>query len=395
MHFNTLLKKFKYELIIFTLIIVPAVPAFYSGPSKYYIAYLFDYKIGYTSRVLIGSFVDLLTTGKITGNWLRGFITIFYIIAFLTVAVLLGKLMRNVTGDMKNIVIFMIVFFLLAKYAMWVWYIYFGIFDLFWFLFALLAIISVNNRFAKWLIPLLCVLGLATHYTFAFIYMPLILALVLYDLFISSFAKSSIALTVVTVLTMGCSSVYFFIFSSMTIKLQNDALVDYIFSKSNLQFDDFYIPIIKLYFGSGTNNLKEQLKIIINAIVTGFQLKAFLLIVISVLPLIICFFYIWIKAYKLSSSISEKFFMLFCTLLPLASLPAFLFSSDIYRFLAQVIITQFCLVFFLVFKKNAAIILSLKNLANFFRKHPELLFILIVLSLSYSYKIPGWVGIIV
>lgn len=155
MQLSNSIKKYRYELIIFVVLLAQAMPAFIKGPSNYYIAYLFDYKIGYVSRVLIGSFINLITN-NLTVTWLRTFITISYISVFVLVALLLGTLIRNAGEDVRKALIFMVTYFLIAKYAMWVWFIYFGIFDVFWFLFALLSIIFINNRYTMWFVPLLC-----------------------------------------------------------------------------------------------------------------------------------------------------------------------------------------------------------------------------------------------
>lgn len=385
--------KYKYELTIFLLIMLPAIPAFYTGPSRYYLGYLFDYKIGLTSRLLIGSIVDLLAKGKISESWLRGFITITYLVVFIIVTFLLGKLLRSVNADIKTVAIFMVVFILLAKYGMWVWPIYFGIFDIFWFLFTLLAIVFLENRYLKWLIPIFCVLGLATHYTFAFIYMPLFAALIYHNMLESKFSKSSIMLTVANFLTMGFASVYFFIFSNRTIRLNGDALIHYVHSKIDFQLDDFYDTIIGSYFNSQPGSLAREMKMFLTGYARSFELKPFLLILISVVPLIVCLMYIWTMAIKQSKNMNERLFSIFCFVLPLASLPAFIFSTDIYRLSSQFFISQFCLIFYLLYSKNQAIISSLKSLESLFKRHPELLFILVVLSLSYSYNIPGWPGL--
>lgn len=382
-------QKYKYEFLIFLVLLVQSIPALFRGPSEYYIAYLFDYKIGYVSRVLIGSLINLLTN-NLTVAWLRTFITTVYILVFMLVALLLGKLIRHTNADKRRFLIFTIAYFLIAKYAMWVWFIYFGIFDIFWFSFAILAIIAVNNRYAKWFIPILCFLGLATHYAFAFIFMPTIAVVLLFDLIEKKYAKQNLILTVVSCATMAVTSVYFFIFANRTIKLQGDALVEYVYSKLDYRFSDFFKTYLVFYFDPKAQSLIETLKDLW-AYVSANDLKYYLQIFypsVPVLVLLICF---WVKVVKLSTAKNEKRLYLFiCTALPFAAMPAFLFSNDLYRLLSQFILSQFCLIFYLVYKKNNAVLSALQSIGMFLKRYPELIFILVGLSLSYSYKVPGY-----
>lgn len=381
--------KYKYEFLIFIVIFVQSIPALYRGPSDYYIAYLFDYKIGYVSRVLIGSFINLITN-NLTVDWLRTFITTSYILVFLLVAFLLGDLIRNVDADRRMVLIFTVAYFLVAKYAMWVWFIYFGIFDIFWFLFAMLAVIAVNNRYAKWFIPILCFLGLATHYAFAFIFMPTIAVILLFDLIEKKFAKQNLILTAVSFATMTITSVYFFVFANRTIKLQGDALVDYVYSKLDYRFTDFYKTYLVFYFNPKAQSLVETLKDLW-AYVSANDLKYYLQIFYPSIPVLVLLIIVWLKSYKFTSTKSEKRFYLFvCIVLPLAALPAFLFSNDLYRLLSQYILSQFCLIFYMIYKKNNAVLSALQSIGIFLKKYPELTIVLVALSLSYSYKIPGY-----
>lgn len=387
MHLTSSFKKYRYELIIFFVLLAQAIPAFYKDPSDYYIAYLFDYKIGYVSRTLIGSFIDLLTN-NLTVAWLRTFITTAYVLAFMLVALLLGYLIRNADKDIKRVLIFTVAFFVVAKYAMWVWFIYFGIFDVFWFLFAMLAIVAINNRYAMWFIPLLCFLGLATHYAFAFIFMPSIAAIILYRLIENKYEKRDIALTVISFATMAFSSVYFFIFANRTIKLQGDELVNHVFSKLDFEFTDFFKTYLVFYFNPEALSLTETLKDLWAA-VSSKGLEYYWLVFWQSIPVLVLLICVWALAIKACSIKSEKFFLLICTALPLAALPAFVFSNDLYRLLSQFIISQFCVIFYLIYKKNESVLIALRSIGIFFKKYPELLFILVALSLSYSYDFPG------
>lgn len=388
MQLSNSIKKYRYELIIFLVLLAQAMPAFVKGPSNYYIAYLFDYKIGYVSRVLIGSFVNLLTN-NLTVVWLRTFITTAYVLAFVLVALLLGTLIRNAGEDVRKALIFMVTYFLIAKYAMWVWFIYFGIFDVFWFLFALLSIIFINNRYTMWFVPLLCFFGMATHYAFAFISMPTIAVILLYDLIENKYAKRNLILTIVSFATMAMTSVYFFIFANRTINLQGNELVDYVYSKLDYPFTDFFKTYIALYFDPEAQSLINTLKDLW-AYVSAAGLKYYLLIFWPAIPVLLFLAFMWFKTIKASENKSEKLFFLLCIALPLAALPAFVFSNDLYRLLSQFIISQFCLIFYLIYKENKAAIISLTSISRFLIKYPELLFVLIALSLSYSYKIPGY-----
>lgn len=389
MKFQKMLLKFKYELLIFALLLMQAgLRIHWAHPVRtdFLTLFLLDYKVGYSSRLLIGSLVNVFAHSVITEKWLFGFILVSYSITYFILALLLGKLIRSADENLKNIIIFLVAVFIFTSFSIRVFIQYIGLLDIYWFLLSLIAVVCMRNRITKWLIPLICVTGLAVHYGFAMTFLPFIFGLLLYEIYSSGGKKSSVALTAVSFLTMIGSTVFFAVFANRFMKLDKAGTYAYLSGKANF-------PVWKLYYegylfysdastGKSYKNIGDVLKFLIQTAFTDIRTNNYIISFLFVLPLLILLFFVWKNAAKTSSKKSEKVFMYFCMALPLPSLPSFIISTDMERFLGEIIIVQFCMIFYLIFNKNEAIITSLKKAEGFFKSNPMLLILLLIFSIS-------------
>ncbi|MEI6579603.1 MAG: hypothetical protein WCN92_09105 [Eubacteriales bacterium] len=393
MKFMVLLSKIKYEIAIFAVLLVQmAIRINWANPieTNYLSFYLLDYKVGFVSRAFIGSIVALLTK-QATVKWLTGFIILSFVFVYFILTLILGKLIRGTTGDTKNIVVFLVAVFLFASFSIRIFVQSIGMLDIYWFLFALLIMICLKNKFSKWFIPLLCLFGLATHYSFAFSFLPFTIVLIFYEAYKAKSKISSIFLAAISFFVSVCATVYFVFFSNSQIKLTSDGLYSYLSKKADFHvwryFFDGYLFYTDLYSGKKVEGFSGFLEVLKTTAFESMRFSNFFTSLCLTLPLIVLFFCIWKRAYRLSQKKGEKFIILLCIMLPLPVLPSFILSTDLPRFLGEILIVQFLMLFYMLIDKNETIIAILKRTEGFFKKYPVMLILIFVLSLSaYYYK---------
>lgn len=383
--------RIKYELVFFFILVLRMVVITnWSNPipQSFLSFYLPDFKVGFISRALIGTLVELLSF-KITEKSLTIFIVLSYIFTYFLLAVFLAKVLRTIDIEMKNITMFIIVLFLSAPISIEQMVRDIGLQDVYWFLFALLALLCAGNRVAKWLLPFLCFCGLATNYGFIFAYLPLFAVLVLYDLYSNKFSKGSVIYGAVSFIVMIGFSVYFVVFANGTVKMSMDTFSDYITSKVDFTvWVDYFKVYIYNYHtieNQFYNSFFDRIYKIFEYTMSGEGLSYFVLDVLPMFPLLFTFIFIWKTAGKESSKKVEKVFMFICALLPLAFVPAYISSEDNRRFTAHTVIVQFCILLYLILRKNEAVISSLKKAKSFFKKYPEL-FVFVFFISSYLFN---------
>jgi hypothetical protein len=116
----TFTHRFKYELGILALLLVQALlnlKRIMGMDSNFLVYYLSDFSMAKTSRMLVGTFVNLLTDHP-TERWINNFarIVLFAVIVF--VAVLLGRVVKSVDADKRIPLYAMILFFCTGTFTM-------------------------------------------------------------------------------------------------------------------------------------------------------------------------------------------------------------------------------------------------------------------------------------
>lgn len=380
--------KTKYELAVFAVLLAQAALRLdWSSPvdGKFLTFYLLDFKVGFVSRALIGSFVSLLTD-KPTEKWLTGFIFISVILIYIILAFLVGRVICSAEGELKNTVIFLTAVFLLTSFSVRVFLQYIGLPDIYLFLFALLAAACMRNKAAKWFVPLLCFMGLAVHMEFALTFLPLILVLLFYGITEPGKKATSIFAAAAGFLASAASGVYFAFFANSRLKMDSGGVFAYLTSKA-----DF--PVWKRYYeghlfytdtvsGQKFTGLLDSLKIFKETGLESVSAADYATSFIMMLPMLILFLAVWKNAFKAAKTNTEKLVFLMCAALPLPVLPAFIFSTDMPRFLGEIFIVQFIALFYMIFVKNSAVISSLRQAKEFFKKYPLLLILFTVFSLT-------------
>jgi len=370
-------EKLKYELPIFILLIIQLIPQDLDFAKDPYSSILsLDYRIGFAPKLFMGSVLALFTDYR-GHKQVNIFFTVIFILSFILLAWVAGRLIRSAGDDTKQIMIFFVALFLAGPYT--TAFLFPQLFspDRFLVIFTLLALLVLAKPKIKWLLPFILFMALATHQMFAFAYMPAIAILLLYEMNNSKFSKETIVFSAVNFLTMAAASSYFFLFTGLK-NFSLDKLVSYAQTKTDIPIRK---DMIEGYF------LLNPFKFIKYTEASSFTLDSIgdeVRAIIFLIPLIVIFFFIWKNAIKFSENKFEKFIFVLCILVPVARLPLFVMTTEVYRGRIGMILVQFFLLFYFLYKGNSAVTESVKKISEFFKKNVFLtLLVIAYFALTY------------
>jgi hypothetical protein len=354
--------KLKYEFPIFILLTIQLIPQDLDFAKDPYASILsLDYRIGFAPKIFMGSVLALFTDYR-GHKQVNVFFTVIFILSFILLAWVAGRLIRSAGDDTKQIMIFLVALFLAGPYT--TAFLFPQLFspDRFLVIFTLLALLVLSKPKIKWLLPVILFMALATHQMFAFAYMPVIAVLLLYEMNNSNFSKKAVVFSAVNFLTMAFASAYFFLFTGLK-NFSLNQLISYAETKTD-------IPIRKdmiegYFFLNPFKFIKYTKAISFNMDSLNDEIRA----VIFLIPLILIFFFIWKNAMKYSTNKFEKFIFILCFLVPLARIPLFVMTTEVYRGRIGMILVQFFLLFYFLYKGNSAVTESVKKISEFFSKN--------------------------
>lgn len=391
---RTVLQHFQYEALL--LLVMIALSAFiidWRSPvdSITYGFYLADYRLGICSRMLIASLVSLLSGEKVTAGFLAAFTLLSLLTAFFLTAVLLGRVIKAAETDVRPAVIVLALLFCCAGNSVLMYAYINGMLDVYWYIFAALSILCVKSKIMRWFIPLFCLLGIANHYAFVFAFLPLILLLLHHESSIGQPFKGARTLFWLSTALSFAAAVYFVLFANSTITLSQEEFLASIKSRTDLPvWDDYFKGYFFLTDAQGiqVGGVKGLLKALADSAGESFRLQNALRILAGAVPPAILFGIIWRQAYKHSSGKGEKRRFVLCAFLPLCAVPALFISSDFSRWVSGALISQFALVFYLLFSGDAAVRGSLSLLKSKVTANPismaTLLFTCLVVVYRYD-----------
>lgn len=365
-------EQVKYELSVFFVMLALAVPQSMDFSSQAYSTLLaLDYRVGFAPRIFMGSVLSIFTDFR--G---RRAINIFYIVmfllAFLLIAWLAGRLIRSAEPAMKSTMIALIALFLALPYTAAFLYPQTYPPDRFLIYFTLLGLVVFDKPYVRWLLPLLLFAALATHHMFVFAYMPVFAVLLFYILVREGSRFKNLFFCFVNLGLTAMLSVYFYLFSGIK-GISLEQLYDYAQARTDLSVDRSAESIFKGYFflepslvfeyntehGPGVQNILDN------------ELTA----AIFLLPIIAFFVYLWVDALRKSVDRRNKLIFILCLLAPLARVPLFFVNTEVYRGRMAVLLVQFFLLFYFLYDKNTAVKASLEKVAGLLKNNllPSLL----------------------
>ena len=302
------------------------------------------------------------------------FFIIVSLISALLFAFVAGRIIRGVREDVREITVIFILLFLAVPYSLASLSPRSISLDRFLILYTFIAFIFISKKGSKWFVPLLLVIGLATYTGFAFMYMPAIALVLLYETYKEKPSAGGNILCILSFLVMAVFSVYFLLFDGLKSYSTVDDLVALAASKTDLMYTDYFRDIVAaMLLKTPSYYLKDATLPLLGYknFFSEFTSAVFLL------PLYAIFFIIWQKSIKSSKNKFEKFIFILCLLAPIARLPMFILSTTYLRGRISVVVVQFFLVLYFIHNKNQTVTASVKKVGCFFADHSLLLLLLI------------------
>lgn len=348
---GSLFQKIKYELFIFVVLgyeLCRFAPGISEMSSWTTTPYTLSYRFGFGSRFLIGSIIDLFTDYlSVTVLW--AIIFMVYVVLIALVSLVGGRLIRRSDQPLKPFMIAGIVLFLASPAS--VSYLFakgmFGRFETYHLLFVIVAICTVRHNVLKWLIPVLCVLMVAVHQLFVFTYAPLLFVILLYEMIHFKFSRESVALFVVSALALsGAFFVFQFFAGNLNVSSPEEMMAE-IATYSNVPtlrtmlWLEYFAPFSEATTATSIPSLPRLL-----------VYSAGTLLLMS--PLIVCLYSFWNRCRKAATGKYKKVLFTFMLYFPLVFTPAFILTVDWGRYIAPIFISNFALIFYLVYHREPA-----------------------------------------
>ena len=319
----------------------------------YYGYYLADFTMGKTSRLLIGSFVNLLTD-KPTVEWINGFAAVVLILVYLFTAMLIGKVIKSVDPKLRRCVIVFSLFAVSGAFGIHTFARFFGLLDIYMYLFTVLSVVAVQSKMFKWLIPLFCIGGVLINYVYTIAYFPLIAAVLLYLIFTQEKKACNIILfTVMCAVTVALMFYCAFIgketatvpFEEMKSIMENKLGEELVYDQ--IHYFDYYL------YGNHENELRLGVSMdnmtpveFISALLwylqeEGYNFSGIKTVAIGAVPVFAVFWALWIMCIKNAQTKPRKFIYICFMLVPLFALACCVLSTDMTRWAASGLIVQF------------------------------------------------------
>lgn len=379
MGIKRLFAKIKYELLIFSILLATSLLYLLQQGSlhrsEFAPYYVVDFSLGFCSRFLIGSIVKLLTD-MVTETWLFAFVFTVLILTYLLTAVVLGRLLRKAPVNYKLPLFVLILFFISFPLTIQVYVLFFALMDMYWYVFALLAFIVFKNSYLRWLVPLFCFFGLASHYAFLFTFLPLILAVLFFEAMKPNATKSDIVLFSSTTISSFIWTVYFYFYANNTVKITYEQFYAYMQSRVDFLIGDMYFE----FYIFGKSDLVDDfdkaiysISSLFSYVFDNFSIFDFTYILLPSIPLFIFFIAVWAKSIKLTGDFKSKLSYIVFLVLPLTAVPALFTSSDDDRWIANALIAQFALLFYMIYHKNKDTLIAFDLVVKKIRKNPLLI----------------------
>jgi hypothetical protein len=322
--------------------------------------YLVDYNIGICSRFILGALSSALKL-KITFTLIGNLSRIVFIILLVFISVLAGKVLYATMVEKNAYCAFVVLAFIFCPYAILCYVHWIGFFDIYMYILTIIAFLVLDKKYFRWLVPLLCVLGVFTHYIFFLTFFPIILALQFNNLSECGKSKrSNIVLFTVTAVSGLFSSVYCIFFANRTLHMNESQFYEYIGSKINFNVVDNVVReywgtyLFNNYHGSNFNGSIGLIKVLFDHKIidegtilppTFFTAACFLLI----------FSFFWVMCILKASSKFKKFVYAIFALVPLCDILVMVISVDMDRWISTAIITEFFLLFYCLIKKDTTV----------------------------------------
>ncbi len=393
-------ERCKYELGVFALLCIQVlfnIEELKGMLRSFYVYYLVDFSMGKTSRLLIGSIVSLFTD-KPTEAWINSFARIVLFLTLLLTAVVIGHFVKAAKNEMKMPVYAFILFFVSGSFTLYGFSKFFGMLDIYMYIFALLAIVFAQNKYLRWLTPLLCAAGVFVNYSFTISYFPIVILVILYLAESKEKKAADIILFCITVIVTVALTFYCAFIGNETMVVSFDELWQRANEKAGYKIGYDFVEYFKLYLYNDAVAAKitfekplpeySPIDFVITMakymLVYENNLSGLVTLAIAVLPVIAMFWIIWIMSIRNTKNKSRRFvyacFMLSTFFIPISVI----LSTDPIRWIAAGVINQFLLCFYMFYKHDEPFEAVMNKMKSFFSNNK---FVLVLMFAFYAFSI--------
>jgi hypothetical protein len=322
--------------------------------------YTFDYSYGFHSRLLMGTLFKLLLS-PISLKRLYLFILASLVILVVLFSVFFSSAIAR-SNDKSRIGIGYWTLLLMASPASIAFLFYwgnYGRFDLYLLGVMFTALLLVDKKYFNNLVPLLLGIGMAIHQVFIFTYCAVIIGALFYESYRHAYSKASVIRLLCGILITLIAFFYFqFATTPLAFETAKD-VVSHMNTLSNIPVNEKMIDYE--YFRSISEHLDAFVKI---GLKDRMAMGGIVIVLMS--PLIVLYLRFWRHLYKSS----WRFGFVCLSLLPLASLPAFILTIDWGRWFAAVILASFSLIAYLFKRQEPLAVTFFEGLTIRIKKSP-------------------------
>ncbi len=354
--------------------------------------YAADYSMGVGSRFLIGSILkifyrDFLDERVVYHLCIGTCVAIAVIVAFL-----LNQLIKKTEDKLRIAIIFLVAFYLATPGSVSAVWFSLGKLEVFGVLLCLVCVCvfeGIDNLYIKYaIITVLTCLCMAIYQGIIFMYYPIVLAMIAYDV-LDSMGRFSVrkfwfaCFNVV----MTCASFLFFQFFSSTKFSEASEMTEALRTRTNLTVSQ--TPIEFELFSSISDAFRLiNLDFLHGAALPRERLVLTFGVILPVAVMLVALYKATVRFYSSSGvkACSKSFF--YYPMLLLAILPQYILNVDWGRWLLATTTVAFFELFYLIYKKDAGVLTAVNRLALFIDKH-KLLAVLAIVYVAGIEKFQG------
>lgn len=375
---SKLWNKVSYEVGIFAVVLVHFLTTraydvdAWSAPWN-----VLDYSMGNGSRLLIGSIYRLFYGEFLDEVTAYKYNCVGIVLGIAALALVLGRMIRSVIDyapEKRNVVIGLVILYIAAPFSMsYLWNeSNIGRLDTYLFLVAMLSVLTelyIQNIYVKMLlVTVLGVVGLAVHQGYAFVYYPLIVALMCEDVF--GEYKVNIKNLIMAVISglIEIAAFFYFQFGGGLYYDHPQHVVKALEQRTNLPLPADSIELE--YF--------RDLSYVQNTLLRSFfaEEKPFLQLAVILLllaPVIIIYVLMWRDVFSYHKREKKKLLTgpyLYVLLTNLCFVPIFAMQTDWGRWIAPLFAGQIFVFLFYIAKKDAAMYYAFSQMGERMKKAP-------------------------
>lgn len=384
-------KENKLFFITFGVIILNSVFFIYNNGlaslmEKYYASlYVVDYSCGYSSRLLIGSIFSLFLKDNFSYEVIVLILLIVYFFFCLFFSLIVNKYLKNT--DYKHLGLFVV--FLAATPFFMGFLDFFGIVDMFWPFIIMFSLWAVDKKGLRWLVPVVCVAGIAIHEYFTVTYM-VPCAIMIYHQFAKKPNVSNFIYVAFSAVLLSAASYYFLFVGSETMKMTSDELFDYVKNITNIKGDTYAETYVKAIFfwkehPTALQSNEPEYITYIKTLISGYtannknDIISIFSFILSLCMISSPFAWIFAKSFKSEKSPFKKITYLLSLTPILLGMICQIVSTDDTRFMLHFIVMIIFLLLFMVKEQEEVFI---ENYTKMTKKATNPLIVVIAMLIS-------------